>query len=98
MFSAWIISTVLNLHFILSDQLRHSFCLGQGKETTLACFYFSTLSSTENEVLNRRCIEVVYMRPFFHRLYSTYGRVVWLQRLFCCNPGSNPLERFWRLN
>ena len=33
----------------------------------------------------------------FHS-YGTCGRVVWMQRLFSCDPGSNPLERFQRLN
>ena len=48
--------------------------------------------------INRRQVKVGYIRPFFYWLYSTYGRVVWLQRLFSCNPGSNPLQRSWCLN
>ena len=55
--------------------------------------------TVQHKLSVKRCpVKVVHIRPFFRQLYSTYGRVVYSQCLFWCNPGSNLLERLCCLN
>ena len=41
-----------------------------------------------------RPVKGVCINPVVLQLYSTYGRVVWIQRPLSCDPGSNLFERF----
>ena len=58
--------------------------------------YMQTLGIST--MIIRRPVKIAYIQPFFQRLHSTCGGVVWMQHMFWCNPCSNLPERFWCLN